>query len=1592
VTSTRSPVQQLLPLCILLLVLVLPTVPVSAQSTLGATSATRLGAPEQNFQVDRGPLDHLGYGNPEDLYVDLGAGAAVSLFSGNLVVSLRPMVRGDAVPDSQMALTYNHLDPEGSGSIAAGWSYDLGRRWVAGAWGDRVLIDGDGFQDSFLAAPLPDRRELLELADDVVRGWRRQTTAADRRAGGGERVFRQMIASDPMFFGEMRLQYLGRPKTDPRASYRSQRRGQRLLKLDDRNEHVVLTRHDGGSELYSKEGVLLQVEPAHGPVVKLIREGRFLTSVEVGGVGQYHLDHDSYGRMTRIRSTSGTSAQLQYVDRYLHRLQLESGSVEMSYDQRGRLVRLVGPEGTLEVTYDATSGRVSTARGPLGDVRLGDLVERADRLEVALAGTASGSWLGSWSVSRRERRIEANGAVETLRFEAERPLPVEWSSPAGSLFLEWTAAGQLESVRRGDDVVRWQRSESGVLEKVADVGGAEASMVRGDRGSLLGWVDPAGRRTRLSLDSFQLPSRMEAAGGAAVQIRRSLGGLLRQVDSAGHGSVNLRRDGRGLVRAVSSSTGAAARVQRDERGRITAFQSPGGLSLELSYGAGGRIEQLSDGHSKSVLRYSQDGVLLGWQGPWSETSIQRDSAGLLEGLRQGGVSRWSLRRDNEGQLRGVALGDGAERAVELHADGVPRAWQHLGGGVVKLNRDARGRVEGWSDELLGGGELSLDKWGRASQVRRGGGIWQLQRDRSGLAVGVIDPVGASTRLTLDPSGRVTLLSAPDQLTWHLEHDPLGRLIELRDGSQIWTLRHGRSGLPEVLADPRGRELRIDWDTSGRWRALRDGAGAVTEVAYGELGPTRVGDFRRVYGQSGELLSWGDGASEMYWRLARDESGLVSAVVLEDQKGAGSQQLADRRLRRDASGRVTRLGSWLLTWERGALAAVSEGTGRGDSLVQVARDSVGRATRLSNRAGTRAEVLRDRNGDVRELNLRQAAGGGMTWRLVRDSAGRVVGALQPGGLDWRLVRDPLGRVRQWQIGGIEQSFEVDFLPLDGTLPSVDQSLAVGLAVVERSADGAAKLSGSRRVEVQLPGSRPVLRFAEVRDARGALQAVTDVWEATLGSWEPGAALPADPIGEQIDASPRLRQEAGEGLPAVNLNWGAAPLQRAGRLLFPALDGSGAGVRGPGQVRLTTSDGMTVTWLGSGATLDGLQMPGVDGLAVSPGFWSAPVGAGSGAGDAEVAPDRLRGVAAGVAHWWGSLAVAEHGLARLPAGVAVASRAWRRPRQELLARAALLPPEQPLAGAGAGLPPVPGSARLVPGRAGSLLVSPLEALVLSGDLSPRAVEHESWLPVPTQSWSLEVPGAAVLRDLAERRAWPSVPPAWRRSELGGVSPHLAGFVTTAGCRSAASHGYELRPAVGGLPAGVVDVLPGRPQAADLGSASLPLHGRAAAVEALSDDPLAPGSMRRAQAASDAMLLFLRSVAALPDPAAQFVVSGRPAERWSIDLPSGLRLVVDSRGRLLSADVLGRLHRSWGNDAAARLGSALLSRGGVPEATAGLVSPPFLPAGLSLPEARWGLVPARADLALSSTLLSPALLRVTGSSPFPDAAALLPDPAPR
>jgi hypothetical protein len=548
-----------------------------------------------------------------------------------------------------------------------------------------------------------------------------------------------------------------------------------------------------------------------------------------------------------------------------------------------------------------------------------------------------------------------------------------------------------------------------------------------------------------------------------------------------------------------------------------------------------------------------------------------------------------------------------------------------------------------------------------------------------------------------------------------------------------------------------------------------------------------------------------------------------------------------------------------------------------------------------------------------------------------------------------------------------------------VPGADKSLAQGLGIDEGTLRQEVKLSGSRHMEVLLAGGREVLRFDELRDAAGALQAVTKIWESTLGSWESDSALDDDPIGAYLGPDVLEAQDEPVISSSDDMYWGRAPLLLAGEKVAPSVDGSGPQLRSDSTFHLATA-GTTVSWLGAGASLDGLQFPVSGSAPVSPAGWSGPSlswGEPDEAGTSLVSS--LRGAASGVEHWWRSLAGRSESLALLPMGMSPVSRAWLRPRQELYARSALMTTEQAPSGAGAALPPLPGASRLLPGPPASLMVSPLMALVLSGDLPLRASEHEGWLPAPVPAWSLELPGAQQLLALAEHRSAPAVPGSWRRAGVAGISSLLTGFVTAVGNARELQHDYDLRPALEGLPGGVVGLIPGPSSGLAISSASLPVHGRDSAIESLSVDPLSDASAHRAQSASDAMQLFLRAAAVRPAPTGPLVPLVGLREMWRISLPSGSVLIVDGLGRLLSVDGLGRLHRAWAEQASMKAGMALLLGQELETQSSSLSAPRWLPSASGLPEARWGLLPGRLDISLLSDGRPAFLESLLGRSPF-------------
>jgi hypothetical protein len=256
--------------------------------------------------------------------------------------------------------------------------------------------------------------------------------------------------------------------------------------------------------------------------------------------------------------------------------------------------------------------------------------------------------------------------------------------------------------------------------------------------------------------------------------------------------------------------------------------------------------------------------------------------------------------------------------------------------------------------------------------------------------------------------------------------------------------------------------------------------------------------------------------------------------------------------------------------------------------------------------------------------------------------------------------------------------------------------------------------------------------------------------------------------------------------------------------------------------------------------------------------------------------------------------------------------------------------------------------------------VEALILSGDLSPEALRDRGFLPVAPDAWQVEIVGVDVLADLARRRWTPNEAPGIDAGTVVGFAPDGNGLILDRARQLDTAPSFDLKAAATRLPAGTADVLP---QLEDhLESNPHAPSGRGGALDRLSDESLGTPGVAAAVAEDEALLLSLRRlVPVLPSPLSGRLQAPIAAELWRIETPLGVVIHLDRRGRLVSIDTQGRLHRSYGEACTAAAGRSLVFDRS--EAPPGLQGMPFLPSPGPVLESRWGLAPGEPRLPLNA-----------------------------
>ncbi|MFH9666078.1 DUF6531 domain-containing protein [Streptomyces globisporus] len=670
-----------------------------------------------------------------------------------------------------------------------------------------------------------------------------------------------------------------------------------------------------------------------------------------GPVTVMRYGYDPLGNLDAVINSSGLPLRFTYDpdDRITSWTDRNDSTFRYVYDDAGRVIRTVGPDGYLSSTfaYDVhpeTGDRVTRYTDSLGATKVHQF---NDQLQAVAEIDALGG-VTHRSFDRYDRllsRTDPLGRTTTYTYD-DRGNPVRVEHPDGTdARIEYNELNQLATVTGPD--------------------GATSRQEYDDRGNPTLFTRPNGTTTRLS----------HGPQGQLIGVDDSLGALDR-----------LRCDAAGLPLAVRGPLGTVTRYIRDAFGRPVRITDPQGRTTELEWTVEGKLARRTDpdGSQQSWTYDGEGNCLVHTDVAGGETRFEYTHFDLVSVRTTPGGARQEFTHDTELRLTRVTNPQGLTWDYTYDAAGRTSAETDYDGRTLRYSHDSCGQL-----------------------ISRTNGLGQTvryERDLAGRATAK-DADGSVTRFAYDIHGRLASAAGPDSELSYVR-DSSGRVLrEVCDGRELvntydetgrrtrrvtpsgavssWSFPAGRTA--ELTAS--GHRLGFHFDETGRETARRIGDALTVDLAYDPAG--------RLIDQL--VRTTGDRVLQRRTYTYRPDGHLASAEELTGGR---------KRLEVSGDGRVT--GVTAENWsERYAYDEAGNQTsaswpGAGDASGP--REYAG--TRIT-RAG-RVRYEHDAQGRVILRQQTRLSRKPETWHYGWDAEDRLVLVTTPDGTRWRYLYDALGR--------------------------------------------------------------------------------------------------------------------------------------------------------------------------------------------------------------------------------------------------------------------------------------------------------------------------------------------------------------------------------------------------------------------------------------------------------------------------------------------------------------------------------------------------------------------------------------------------------
>ncbi|MFI0008426.1 DUF6531 domain-containing protein [Streptomyces globisporus] len=670
-----------------------------------------------------------------------------------------------------------------------------------------------------------------------------------------------------------------------------------------------------------------------------------------GPVTVMRYGYDPLGNLDAVINSSGLPLRFTYDpdDRITSWTDRNDSTFRYVYDDAGRVIRTVGPDGYLSSTfaYDVhpeTGDRVTRYTDSLGATKVHQF---NDRLQAVAEIDALGgvTHRGFDRYDRLLSRTDPLGRTTTYTYD-DRGNPVRVEHPDGTVArVEYNELNQLAAVTGPDGGTSRQEYDA--------------------RGNPTLFTRPDGTTTRLS----------HGPQGQLLGVDDSLGALDR-----------LRCDAAGLPLAVRGPLGTVTRYVRDAFGRPVRITDPQGRTTELEWTVEGKLARRTDpdGSQQSWTYDGEGNCLAHNDATGGETRFEYTHFDLVSAHTSPGGARQEFTHDTELRLTRVTNPQGLTWDYTYDAAGRTSAETDYDGRTLRYSHDSCGQL-----------------------LSRTNGIGQMVRYERDLAgrVTAKDTDGSITRFTYDIHGRLVSATGPDSELSYVR-DSSGRVLrEVCDGRELvntydetgrrtrrvtpsgavssWSFPAGRTA--ELTAS--GHRLGFHFDETGRETGRRIGDTLTIDLAYDPAG--------RLIDQL--VRTTGDRVLQRRTYTYRPDGHLASAEELTGGR---------KRLEVSRDGRVTGITAenWSerYTYDEAGNQTSASWPGAGDASGP--REYAG--TRIT-RAG-RVRYEHDAQGRVILRQKTRLSRKPETWHYGWNAEDRLVSVTTPDGTRWRYLYDALGR--------------------------------------------------------------------------------------------------------------------------------------------------------------------------------------------------------------------------------------------------------------------------------------------------------------------------------------------------------------------------------------------------------------------------------------------------------------------------------------------------------------------------------------------------------------------------------------------------------